>query len=306
MRRGSRGAVPLGAVAALMFNAFVWGVSWWPLRAMDSHGLHPLWATALIFVVSSAVILLARPAALGQCRRQPALLWLLVAAGTTNASFNWGVVAGDVVRVVLLFYLMPLWSLLLARVLLGERLRSRAVARVLVALTGAAIVLWPRDGAGLVFGVADLLGLLGGLSFAFNNVMLRRLSDAPQAARALSMFAGGAVVSAVLALALQMPAPSLAGAGGWLAWLLPLAVAFLASNLALQHGAARLPASVTALVMLSEIVFATVSAVLLGGGRPDATTALGGLLILGSACAAVLVPDQTPVPAGPMHDHRTP
>ena len=39
-----------------------------------------------------------------------ALPLLLVAAGITNATFNWAIVVGDVVRVVLLFYLMPLCS----------------------------------------------------------------------------------------------------------------------------------------------------------------------------------------------------
>ena len=34
-------------VLALTANAFVWGVSWWPFRALQAQGLHPLWATAL-------------------------------------------------------------------------------------------------------------------------------------------------------------------------------------------------------------------------------------------------------------------
>ena len=37
-------------VLALLFNAFVWGVSWWPFRFLHQHGLHPLWATALMYV----------------------------------------------------------------------------------------------------------------------------------------------------------------------------------------------------------------------------------------------------------------
>jgi EamA domain-containing membrane protein RarD len=59
---------------------------------------------------------------------------LVLASGTTNACFNWGVTIGDVVRVVLLFYLMPLWAVLLARLLLGERMTSAALRRVRVAL----------------------------------------------------------------------------------------------------------------------------------------------------------------------------
>ena len=30
------------AALALTFNAFTWGVSWWPFRQMQGLGLHPL------------------------------------------------------------------------------------------------------------------------------------------------------------------------------------------------------------------------------------------------------------------------
>ncbi len=49
------------AVAALAFNAFTWGVSWWPFRQLEAQGLHPLWATVLIYALAVAVITLARP-----------------------------------------------------------------------------------------------------------------------------------------------------------------------------------------------------------------------------------------------------
>ena len=42
-RRASR-----WAAAALVFNALVWGLSWWPLRQLQGYGLHPLWTTALV------------------------------------------------------------------------------------------------------------------------------------------------------------------------------------------------------------------------------------------------------------------
>ena len=114
------------AALALVGNAFVWGTSWWPLRQLQAHGLHPLWASAIVFTLASLAIAALRPRALGQVLRAPALWLLVVAAGLTNAAFNWAIVIGDVVRVVLLFYLMPLWTVLLARVVLGERLTAGA------------------------------------------------------------------------------------------------------------------------------------------------------------------------------------
>ena len=113
--------VKAGPALALVLNAAVWGLSWWPFRQLQSHGLHPLWATALVYLFCIACVFAARPRAWRAFAGEPRLWLLAAAAGLTNVGFNWGVTIGDVVRVVLLFYLMPAWSVLLAWPLLGER-----------------------------------------------------------------------------------------------------------------------------------------------------------------------------------------
>jgi drug/metabolite transporter (DMT)-like permease len=279
-------------VLALVFNAFTWGVSWWPFRQLEARGLHPLWATALIYLLAVVFISLWRPASWRQLWRAPTLWVLVLASGTTNAAFNWGVTIGDVVRVVLLFYLMPLWAVLLARVLLHERLTTLAAARVALALGGAAIVLWPTAGGMPVpRSLAEALGVLGGFAFALNNVMLRRESHQPEMARALAMFLGGALVAGLLAFALgtrgMVPAPP-TPALPWVGGALALGALFLLSNLALQYGAARLSANVTAVVMVTEVLFASVSAVALGAGHFSLPLALGGTLIVAAALLSML------------------
>jgi len=279
------------ATLALTFNAFTWGVSWWPFRWLQERGLHALWATVMIYAVAVVLISVWRPQAWGHLWRTRSLWWIVLAAGATNAAFNTAVTIGDVVRVVLLFYVMPLWAVLLARVLLGERLTFLAAVRVVLALTGAAIVLWPSDGSAwpVPTSTGEVLALAGGFSFALNNVMLRREAHQPDSARALAMFAGGAGVSLLAALWLGVagtvpwpPAP----APGWLAGLLGLAMVFLLSNLALQYGSARLPANATAVVMVSEVLFAAVSAVALGAGVVSWPLAVGGMLILSASLLA--------------------
>jgi drug/metabolite transporter (DMT)-like permease len=292
----SGGHPPL-AIAGLLFNAFAWGVSWWPFRELGERALHPLWATAVIYVLGVSIITVARPGAWGQLLRAPALWWLLLASGLTNATFNWGVTIGDVVRVVLLFYLMPVWAVLLARALLGEALTPRALMRLGLALAGAAIVLWPEakpgtDGAGFALPVpaslAEWLGLAGGFAFALTNVLLRREAAHPETARALAMFVGGALVAGALALGLgaagRIPWPG--PAAGWAPGVALLALWFLASNLTLQYGAARVPANVTAVVMVSEVLFASASAVLLGASAVTPALAAGACLIVAASLLA--------------------
>ena len=284
------------AAAALVLNALVWGLSWWPFRQLDELGLHPLWATTLVYAAISVLLLAVRPRSVSELLRPSALWVLIAAAGTTNAAFNWAVSIGDVVRVVLLFYLMPLWAVLLARVLLHEAVTPRALLRVALGLLGAVIVLWPEGGASAAstfsaaFSLSDALAIVGGFSFALNNIMVRREQARSEAARAAAMFIGGALVAGVVGLALQhtgsVSMPRWEVAADWWPWALGLTAAFLVANLSLQYGASRLPAHRTAVIMLTEVLFASVSAVALGAGTLGPALLLGGACILGSAWLA--------------------
>jgi drug/metabolite transporter (DMT)-like permease len=185
---------------------------------------------------------------------------------------------------------MPMWTVLLARWLLHEPLHAGVVLRAVLAVAGALVVLWPPGGGWPLPGAAaDWLGLAGGLSFALNNVMLRREARRAAASRALAMFAGGALISGTFALAgaaAGVAPPAAAALAGWLPWVLLLALWFLGANLSLQFGAARLRASTTAVVMVSEVMFASVSAVALGASSLQPHTVAGGLLIAAAALMA--------------------
>ncbi|MEY3524521.1 MAG: hypothetical protein RIR92_586 [Pseudomonadota bacterium] len=279
-----------GPVLGLLANALVFGLSWWPFREMQARGLHPLWATALMYGLSFVIISLVHPQWFRHFRTHPQLWWLFIGSGLTNMGFNWAVTMGDVVRVVLLFYTMPAWSVLFAWWLLGERPTRMSLLRLLLALAGVALVLktpdtpWPIPNSAI-----DYLALLGGASFALNNTMLRKLADLPESVRMGAMFSGGMVITAGAALAL-MPSGQvgLASDTSWWPYALGLALCLLLSNLSLQYGAARLAANTTALVMLSEILFATASSVALGVSELSLRKIAGGLLIVFAAILATM------------------
>ena len=303
---------PALAVLALALNAFVWGLSWWPLRQLDTHGLHPLWATACVFALATVVLILITPSGWRHFKQHPQLWWLMAASGLTNVGFNWAVTTGDVVRVVLLFYLMPTWSLLLAWWLLGERPTRGALMRLSLALVGVLLVLktpdspWP-----LPQDVSDVLALLAGFSFALTNIWLLRLQHTPESSRMLAMFGGGALMALACAavatltgvipavFALPMDGFGMSTIAVWLSdanmtqviatwapYVMGLSAAFLVSNFTLQYGAARLSAHTTAMVMMSEVVFASVSSVALGASALTWRVGLGGGMIVTAALLA--------------------
>ncbi len=279
------------AAGAALVNATVWGLAWIPLKWLEAHGIGTLWTTLFIFAACTLAILLARPGALVRSLALPQLLWLMLASGLTNVCFNLALATGDVVRSVLLFYLMPMWVVLLARWLLHEPVTASAILRVALALAGAVLVLGEgRFELPVPASPADWLALVAGLCFGLNNVLLRRFAGLPDDARSLAMFSG-AVVCAPIAIGLLMlagHAPVLAPQQGF-AWLVLLlfAIAVLVGNLALQYGATRLRANVLSVLMLAEILVATLSSWWAGSAQLTTTTLLGGLLIVGASVLAI-------------------
>jgi drug/metabolite transporter (DMT)-like permease len=268
------------------------------MRQLDADGLHPLWATACVFTLATVVVTLISPSGWLHFKQHPQLWWLMPASGLTNVGFNWAVTTGDVVRVVLLFYLMPTWSLLLAWWLLGERPTRGALARLGLALLGVVLVLkTPESPWPLPQDLPDVLALLAGFCFALTNIWLLRLQSAPESSRMVAMFGGGALMAiacAVLAtLTRVIPAVPTLGdasvvqaAATWAPYVLGLSAAFLVSNFTLQYGAARLSAHTTAMVMMSEVVFASVSSVALGASTLTWRVGLGGGMIVLAALLA--------------------
>jgi drug/metabolite transporter (DMT)-like permease len=280
------------AVLGLIMNAAAWGLSWWPFRQLQIQGWHPLWSTTVMYGMAVLWLSVLRPSAWLGLLRAPGLWLLVLGAGLTNVGFNWAVTIGDVVRVVLLFYMMLVWSILLAWLILKERPTLRSLMRVMLAMAGVMLVLKTADSDWPVpRSLADWLALAGGFCFAMNNAMLRRLRDVPAEQRSFAMFFGGMLISAVVGgvglsgLVPALPAiaaPSALSVQGWVL-LLGFGLFFLASNLTLQYGAARLKASTTSLILLTEILFATASSVALGVSQLEGRVVVGASLIVAAA-----------------------
>ncbi len=97
-------------------------------------------------------------------------------------------------RVILLFYLMPAWTVLLAWRFLAERPTAAGLLRLVLAFSGMALVILPQ-GTGLSrstagIGLPEHLALFGGFCFACTNVILRRSFHTPSMSRVLAMFIG--------------------------------------------------------------------------------------------------------------------
>ena len=87
--------------------AILWGLLWYPLRILEASGVPGLWATLLIYCIAMVTVVIPcwrqREAYLQQ---KISYILLALAAGWTNLGFILAMLEGEVVRVLLLFYLL--------------------------------------------------------------------------------------------------------------------------------------------------------------------------------------------------------
>lgn len=280
---------------SLLFNAMVWGLAWWPFQTMHAHGLVAPWATSMIYGLLAVLTVLCLRGSLRAFAAHRVLWLLALCAGVTNVSFNMATSTGDVVRVILLFYLMPAWTVLLAWRFLGERPSRAGLLRLALAFSGMALVIIPQgaslDSLTAGIGLPECLAVMGGMGFAGTNVVLRHSFHTPSMARVLAMFLGCmgvGLITASTGYGLGYFPPIPAPDGVWLACALGMAVLVAVGSWALQYGAARVPTGTTSLILLSEVLFASSSAWLLGATELTPRMLCGGALIVSGAWLAVL------------------
>lgn len=274
------GSLPL---VVLVLSSCMWGLAWIPLKTLGAQGLGGI-VLSLVACCAAGVVLLPRLwVERATWRRQAGWLWLIaLVGGYSNLSFVVATMHGDIVRVMVLFYLLPAWGALGGRLCLGERLDRARVVAVVVALAGAWLTLGGSEAVHGGVHWTDLVAISCGMAFAANNLVFRARQAIPIGSKTAAMVLGGALLSGLLLAAgmqqwPEVPAGAWAGAVGYgLAWL-------LLANLCTQYGVTHMEAARASVLILLELVIAVATAMLIGGERMSLLEATGAAMILGAA-----------------------
>jgi drug/metabolite transporter (DMT)-like permease len=279
---------------AVAVASLLWGLFWIPMRILGEEGLEGGWPGLSVFALGTAFLL---PALLVRRRFARYGFGLLVTGLATGAAFalySTSLLLTEVVRVLLLFYLTPVWSTLLGLVLLHERLTVARSLALLLGIAGLMVVLGADQGFPLPRNLGDWLALLSGVSWAYGSLRLYREHGTPLYEHCFFFVAGAAVVSAVVVV-LPLPgvgslpaAPVAAAVAPPLALfvlLLVLPVIFLTLG-----GARRLSPGRVGLLLMGEAVVGIASAAVLTDEPFGLRELLGTLLVLSAAGIEVLRP----------------
>lgn len=291
------------AISSLLVGALFWGMLWWPLKALDGIGVAGSIVQVFAYGLAALLLLPFALRSFAQWRDQPGLLAIIMLmGGWANASLVTALTEGSVVRVMLLFFLAPVWTILAARIFLGEAFTRLRLISLLLALAGLAATLGGPELFSAPLSVIDLLALSSGVAFALNNVAVRVGHHLTDSVRATAMIGGCALIALGFLTFDGKPLQALDGqqVGSMLAlgllWILP-------GTLVTFYGVARLDAGRAAILLLGELVVAVISAVLIGGEHLSWREAVGGTLILSAAVIEART-ESVATEHGQVPDHR--
>jgi drug/metabolite transporter (DMT)-like permease len=294
-------AVPrdVGARLMLVLLCLIWGVTW-PVMKIALEQIPPLGMRAMTAALGALTLLAICLVQRRSLRIPDARAWAHVVTGSILNIVGFSVLiafaqnAAATSRVAIVTYTLPVWTVLLAWLVLGERpSRVQGVAMVLCAI-GLGVLIWPLARAGVPLGLVFAAG--SGLSWAAGTVYLKwaRIDADPMGVAAWQVSISFLIIAACALIFEGAPRLQAIHVDAL------LAVAFTGF---IGNGAAyalwfsvvpRLPAATSSLGVLGAPVIGVASSIMILGERPTATDLLGFALILAaSACVLLWAPTRT-------------
>jgi len=275
-------------VVGVLSGALVWGLIWYPYRVLQEAGMSGALATFITYVLAMGFGAFMLPRV---WRERSTLggwaLLLILSAGWANLGYVLGMLHGEVMRVLLLFYLAPVWTILFSFWLLGERLNRFGYGVIALSLLGAVIMLWePSLGLPLPQNLSEWLGLSAGMGFALSNVTSRRAAHLSVEAKSFSLWLGTAALTLPFLLwqgGLSVQFTHI-DSGYWLMLTL-MGLVLCATSFAVQYGVTHLSANRAVVLFLFELVAAACSSYFLADEAMELRDWVGASLIV---CSTLL------------------
>ncbi len=290
------------AIFGLLFGALSWGVIWYPYRLLAESGVSGV--VSSFYTYSIALILGAMVFAKhwrGVTKLPKKVLWLCFAAGCTNLSYVLAVIDGEVMRVMLLFYLSPLWTLILAHFWLKESISRAGYLSIGISLLGAYVMLADPFGRNSSFlplpqNQSEWLALIAGIGFSFTNVITRKSTHLSLAAKSMLVWAGVASMALLLMPFLNgdflasdfmapdffkssLLTPSFFTLKHWLMMGL-IALLLMVATIFVQYGVTQISAARASVIFLFELIVAAIASYYLANEAMVLNEWLGGILII--------------------------
>lgn len=274
----------LVATVVLFFSSVLWGLAWLPLKYLHEMGFDGIPLTLFLYTIMLVVILPWIWRKRSEIRPSwKILLAIGVLGGGAQLAFNTAMIYGEVIRVMVLFYLLPVWGVIGGRLFLGEAIDRVRWLGLGLAVSGAFLVVGGWKALESPPSWIDALALLSGFLFAMNNIAFRVSPKVDVSLKLAFMFGGSVLMASGVIQVMSLPAWPDVSLQAWGILFLFGAVWMMLANLGTQWAVTHMEAGRSSIIIIMELVTAVLSASILLNETMSPTEMVGGLLIVVAA-----------------------
>lgn len=267
----------------------MWGLSWLPLKMLNAHGFTGL---SLIWISFGLLSLALTPVFIIQRKEwinyKVKLAIIAFFGGAANLSFAYALIYGDVVRVMVLFYLLPVWGVLGGYLILHEKVDRWRWLGVVLAIAGAFIVL---GGFRILLQTpvwTDLVAIAAGFFLAMSILSFRAIQVIPIVSKITVMFYGCFILASILILLTSTPVRTGVTVQAWAGLVAYAFCWLLVANLGSQWAVSKIETGRASIIIILELLTAVASAAIIRGETLSTGEVVGGLMILTAALIEAL------------------
>ncbi len=281
----------------VMLAGSLWGFLWYPLGEFERLGLG-VGLSSSIFYAATALCALPGLILNGEQRMLAHAPLSLAIMGVAFTLYTFALLLTHPFNTILLFYLTPVWSILLGKALYGERIGIIRAVVIISGFIGITLVLGATS-LPIPGNLGDWVALSSGALWAFGTSLSSRENGHHSWARLMQFSIAGLVSTWLLALALSGLAPKVLAASSDASTILLAAVVGLAlfalPNVLVIWATSRLSSARVGVLLMMEVVVGTTAISLLSSQSLAPLQIVGAVLIVAAGIAEVMSRDTMPV-----------
>ena len=270
---------------ACLYAGAVWGLFWIPLRELEDAGFQGLWITVVYFLIPALCLFPVTIWRWKYVKRGGFQLQLTaIISGGALLLYSTSIVYTDVVRAILLFYLTPVWGIILGRIFLGDKISTPRIIAMILAIIGMLTIFGLGAKFPLPQNLGDWLGLCSGFMWATAMVLINKNKNHSTIELTVGFFQWSLILSLFAAVLLS---PDSLPSFDKIVPVIPLMLTFmvlliLPGTYASLWGPKYLNPGVVGLLFMTEIVVGAISVAILAG-EPFGIREITGVLFIAGA-----------------------
>ncbi len=157
----------------VIFSCLFWGTYWIPLRSIDNVNSGSVWSLFLSFLLLALILLKPLIKSITNIFINKNYFFLAACffAALGISLYSESLLRGEIAKVIVLFYLCPIWGTIFARFILNHSFTIKRIFSITLGIIGLEIIVGFDKGIILPSTTVEWIALLGGLMWAMSMTL---------------------------------------------------------------------------------------------------------------------------------------